>query len=84
MNLIKIIIAISSMSILFAKFNPFLIFAKNILKVKRLKPFECELCMAFWTSLIASFWIEGTENKLLLIGLTPILTYLTWRNIEKY
>jgi hypothetical protein len=51
---------------------PFII--KKWLKVRRLKPFDCEFCLAFWVCLFSSIYLE--KNWLEVIYISAVASIL--------
>jgi hypothetical protein len=41
---------------------------KRRLKLRRLKPFDCELCLAFWLGVFSSIYFEKNVPEVIYIG----------------
>jgi hypothetical protein len=56
---------------------------KYFFGVKRLKPFDCPLCLSFW---LAAFYVVFTaqplEASVLIVGSCPILSILILKHIQ--
>jgi hypothetical protein len=69
------IISISCFAFLIAQATGFIQGIKAELNIDRLKPFDCTLCLSFWTALIYSVVINNGENIFIYISICPILGY---------
>jgi hypothetical protein len=73
--LIFISLGLSGWALMLAEVIPIIRTVKKLLNKKRLKPFDCPFCMAFWLSVAYSIFF-GTSfyDFIFIVGFTPILT----------
>lgn len=84
MDVFKLSVGMTGLALLVSHALPYVGMLKAKLKMKRLKPLDCELCMSLWFVIIyILFKGPSIEDSIFLIGYTPIQTYITWEVITK-
>ncbi len=70
---LQIVIALACFGVVWVEYSP-VKFIRWILKLKRLKPFDCEACMSFWAAVIYCLYKQpALEQIIFILATTPIL-----------
>lgn len=84
MDVFKLSVGMTGLALLVSHILPFVRGLKAMLKLERLKPLDCELCLSLWFPIIYILLMRPSiEDSIFLLGYTPIQTYLTWEVITK-
>lgn len=59
-----LMVGIAAFSVLFAELNGFMADLKVRLNRKRLKPFDCPMCLAWWIGLLTWYFTHGQGSWL--------------------
>ncbi|WP_343668709.1 hypothetical protein [Chitinophaga sp.] len=73
MNNLLLIVGSACLSLAFIETGiPFRV--KKLFKVKRLKPFDCPLCLAWWLGISSSIFFEKNTLEVIYIGAAASVT----------